>query len=84
MGRLILCGLFDNEALWLYNITMVTGVIDHTVLIEGHLTNFSKKRDRWCVLLSNEASRVLGKKTKYEIQFKPIGSIPTVRILRTT
>lgn len=60
---------------------MVTKVNDPTVIIEGHLSSLGRKRDRWCVPLSPSASRHLGKRTRYTITFKPVGSIGRTMVL---
>ena len=59
---------------------MITKVNDHTVTMEGHLASLGKEKNRWCVVLPIEVSKYLGKRTSYEIRFKPLGSIGFVRM----
>lgn len=57
---------------------------DPTIITEGYLVSLGKDRDRWAVAVPREATRLLGKKTRYEVELRPIGSIGPVRVLRGT
>lgn len=61
-------------------VTMITRVKDRTVTMEGRLASLGREKDRWCVVLPSEVSKYLGKRTRYEITFKPLGSIGLMRV----
>ena len=54
---------------------------DPTVITEGHLISLGKDRGRWSVTLPQGAIQLLGKKTRYEVTLKPLGSISSVKVL---
>jgi len=64
-------------------VTMVKMVTkDPTVITEVHLTSLGRNRDRWCIILPKEAIQYLGKRTRYEIQLRPLGSVSPVKVIR--
>ena len=64
-------------------VKQVTNVMtkDSTVITEGYLISLGKDRDRWSVTLPQRAIQLLGKKTRYEVTLKPLGSIGPVRVM---
>ena len=57
---------------------------DPIVVIESHLVSLGKKANRWCVPIPQEASLVLGKKTRYEVEFRPMGTLHGLKEVRVS
>ena len=54
---------------------------DPTVMTEGHLISLGRDRGRWSVAIPHEAVQLLGKRTRYKVILKPLGSISPAKIL---
>lgn len=54
---------------------------DLSISFEGHVCRLGgANKPRYCFILPMEVTPVVGKRTRYEVTLKPLGSLPRVRI----